>query len=85
MPRWQIFFLKNVLMQDQIYRDIHKQVVKLQPRSIGDVLSRHKSGKLSRREIDYLEAAQTLSMREKTVRLNYLENCFNKSQDWTHA
>jgi len=72
-------------MKDQLYRDISEQVVKLQPKSIGDVLSRHKRGKLSKKEIAYLEAMKTREMRAKALQFNYLETCFKKSQDWTHA
>ncbi len=82
---WNRFFITNVLMKDRLYRQIHNRVIKLTPTRMSDILKRQRQGKLTSFDMQYVEATQTLRMREEYIRLNYLESCFNNSQDWTHA
>lgn len=72
-------------MKDRLYQQIHKRVVKLTPTRMSDILKRQTQGKLTSFDMEYVEATQTLRMREEFIRLNYLENCFNNSQDCNHA
>jgi len=72
-------------MRDRLYRQIHNRVIKLTPSSMSDIITRQEQGRLSRQEKAYLEALDTLQLRNNTLMQRHLENCFKKSEDWTHA
>jgi hypothetical protein len=72
-------------MKDRLYRQIHNRVIKLTPSSMSDIITRQEQGRLSRQEKAYLEALDTLQLRNNTLMQRHLENCFKKSEDWTHV
>ena len=82
---WNRFFVSNVLLKDRLFRQIHQRVIRLTPGRTSDILTRQKEGRLTKKDQDYLEALETLKLRNNALIHRHLETCFKTSEDWTHA
>ena len=81
--RWASHLIKYVLMKDDLFREIHERTTKLTPkrRELRTVWQRSKSGNITPEERAYLEAYNTRRMRIESLRIDYLESCYQQSAD----
>ena len=81
--RWASHLIKNVLMKDDLFREIHDRTTKLTPKrtALRTVWQRSRSGNITPEEREYLEAYTTRQMRIESLQINYLESCYQQSAD----
>ena len=81
--RWASHLIKYVLMKDDLFREIHDRTTKLTPkrRELRTVWQRSKSGNITPEERAYLEAHTARQMRIESLRIDYLESCYQQSLD----
>ena len=81
--RWAHHLIKNVLMKDDLFREIHDLTTKLTPdrEALRTVWKRSKTGNITPDERAYLEAHSTRQMRIESLQIDYLESCYQQSAD----
>ena len=70
-------------MKDYLFREIHDRTVKLQPKRSEylTVWERSKSGNITEKERQYLEAFHARQLRIEALSIKYLETCYENSED----
>lgn len=78
-----MWLIKNILMKDYLFREIHDKTQRLQPdkSELHTVWERSKSGNITEKERQYLEAFHARQMRIESLQIKYLETCYEKSKD----
>ena len=78
-----MWLIKHILMKDYLFREMHDRTVKLQPNRSEylTVWERSKSGNITEKERQYLEAFHARQLRIEALSIKYLETCYEKSKD----
>ena len=81
--RWFSHLCKHVLMRDELFIEIHDKTIALTPKkdALRTVWQRSKSGNITPEERAYLEAHTARQMRIESLRIDYLESCYQQSLD----